>query len=118
MTDSSQPQTYTIILNDNDYKFDNTTMISTSSDYSNLIDTSTITIDTSQFSNLNYGCINEITLNSWITSYSPFEDSFPDWHDFKSMCEEYPGLEKAFSNLKLFYDQVKDDWESKKKGEK
>jgi hypothetical protein len=40
----------------------------------------------------------------WSTSYgTPFVDKFPEWNAFKKLCNEYPGLEKAYENLKTFY---------------
>jgi hypothetical protein len=33
----------------------------------------------------------------------PFEDNFPEWNAFRKLCEDYPGLEKAYQNLKTFY---------------
>lgn len=48
---------------------------------------------------------------------SPFDDCFPEWDDFQSMCKEYPGLEKCYEHLKAFYKLCKDEWEQKKKGE-
>lgn len=47
----------------------------------------------------------------------PFEDSFPEWHDFQEMCKEYPGLEKVYEHMKAYYNMCKDDWEAKKKGD-
>jgi len=56
--------------------------------------------------------------NSWyIDEVTPFENGFPAWGDFQDMCREYPGLEKAFDNLRDFYKMCRDDWESKKRGE-
>ena len=33
----------------------------------------------------------------------PFVDNFPEWNAFRKLCDEYPGLEKAYQNLKTFY---------------
>jgi len=33
----------------------------------------------------------------------PFVDNFPEWNAFRKLCEEYPGLERAYENLKTFY---------------
>jgi len=33
----------------------------------------------------------------------PFVDSFPEWNAFRKLCEEYPGLDRAYENLKTFY---------------
>jgi hypothetical protein len=48
----------------------------------------------------------------------PFEDGFPAWDDFRKMCDEYPGLEKTFEHLKVFYRLCKDEWETKKRNDK
>lgn len=34
---------------------------------------------------------------------NPFVDNFPEWNDFRKLCNDYPGLEKAYSNLKTCY---------------
>ena len=49
---------------------------------------------------------------------NPFENGFPNWQDFTEMCKEYPGLEKTFEHLKVFYKLCKDEWDAKKKGNK
>lgn len=69
--------------------------------------------------------LSSITLNSpnnnhytWVLEDQiPFENGFPEWEDFRRMCEEYPGMEKAYEHLKVFYKLCKDEWEAKKKGE-
>lgn len=33
----------------------------------------------------------------------PFVDNFPGWDAFRKLCDEYPGLERAYQNLKTFY---------------
>ena len=68
-----------------------------------------ISVDTITISGL------DSSIFSWHTT--PFEDSFPDWNDFQEMCKEYPGLEKAYEHMKVFYKLCKDEWEAKKKGE-
>jgi hypothetical protein len=90
------------------------------------IDTSNYTItlgnDTIDLSGLtNVSTVNSIdigTLDSYIFNTTvPFEDGFPEWHDFEEMRKEYPGLEKTFEHLKVFYKMCKDDWEAKKRGD-
>ena len=51
------------------------------------------------------GTINGTWSNGdWTSSYgTPFVDKFPEWNAFKKLCNEYPGLEKAYENLKTFY---------------
>jgi len=44
------------------------------------------------------------TGSSWYPYNSkPFEDNFPEWNAFRKLCEDYPGLEKAYENLKTIY---------------
>lgn len=42
-----------------------------------------------------------------------FEDDMPDPQELKRMCEEYPGLEKAYENFKTVYKMVEQDWRGK-----
>jgi hypothetical protein len=37
------------------------------------------------------------------TNGKPFVDNFPEWNAFRKLCDEYPGLERAYQNLKTFY---------------
>ena len=53
---------------------------------------------------------------AWENPSDPFENGFPDWQDFKDMCDEYPALKTAYEHMKVFYKMSVDDWESKKKG--
>jgi hypothetical protein len=43
--------------------------------------------------------------DSWGYTHNgkPFVDNFPEWNAFRKLCDEYPGLEKAYQNLKTFY---------------
>lgn len=66
--------------------------------------------------------LNNITLTDTIGNWSfvdtvPFENGFPEWSDFQEMCKEYPGLEKSFEHLKVFYNLCKSEWEAKKRGD-
>ncbi len=47
-----------------------------------------------------------------------FEDHMPDPAELEKMCEEYPGLEKAYENFKTFYKLVEQDWRGKQKERK
>lgn len=44
-----------------------------------------------------------------------WKNSFPDFHTVEKMCEEYPGLAKAFENFKTVYKMVEQDWKGKMK---
>jgi hypothetical protein len=91
-----------------------------------IIDLSNITGDTTMISS-GYSTTDTITISDGTDSYTsptwdwmtttPFENGFPDWRDFQEMCKEYPGLEKTFEHMKVFYKLCKDEWEAKKRGE-
>lgn len=70
--------------------------ISSVSDSSYTIDTSTLTTDT-------------IDIN-WI-----YNNMNIDPNEVERMCQEYPSLEKVWRNFKSVYDMVKQDYEGKKK---
>ena len=42
-------------------------------------------------------------------------DTLPDIDKVKEMCNEYPGLEKAFENFRTVYKMVEQDWLGKQK---
>ena len=46
---------------------------------------------------------NTWTINSNWDVGTPFETKFPEWDAFRKLCDDYPGLEKAYQNLKTFY---------------
>lgn len=54
-----------------------------------------------------------IDLSNYIYNPVLFEDSMPDPQELKRMCEEYPGLEKAYENFKTVYKMVEQDWRGK-----
>jgi hypothetical protein len=91
------------------------TLDNMSSDYGIIAqDISTLDLSTISITN-GYSSINDTTWN-WIDTV-PFENGFPEWNDFQKMCKEYPGLEKTFEHLKVFYKLCHDEWKAKKKGE-
>ena len=54
-------------------------------------------------SNNNFYTYNGFSSN-WSAAYGkPFEDNFPEWNAFKKLCNNYPGLDKAYENLKTIY---------------
>jgi hypothetical protein len=62
--------------------------------------------------------IHDINITGWsLAETVPFENGFPAWEDFQEMCKEYPGLEKTFEHLKVFYNLCKSEWEAKKRGD-
>jgi len=57
---------------------------------------------------------------NWITINTSdnnvvFKDCMPGLAELEKMCEEYPGLDKAFENFKTFYKLVEQDWRGKQK---
>jgi len=50
-----------------------------------------------------------------IYSEVEFRDKMPDIKQVEAMCEEYPGLDKAYENFKTFYKLVEQDWRGKQK---
>jgi hypothetical protein len=62
--------------------------------------------------------LGNIDISQWdFAETVPFENGFPAWEDFQEMCKEYPGLEKTFEHLKVFYNLCKSEWEAKKRGD-
>jgi hypothetical protein len=75
--------------------------------------TSWINSDLKINSDLNYWT-DTTNLRDW--SINPdvvFENYMPNIKELEKMCEEYPGLGKAYENFKLFYKLVEDDWRNK-----
>jgi hypothetical protein len=65
--------------------------------------------------NFNFDPINSINIGGldgveWV-------DTLPDIDKVKEMCNEYPGLEKAFENFRTVYKMVEQDWIGKKKND-
>lgn len=110
-----------IVINEGVFSIDPNYII-TNSNFDNMSSISSgsyLTSDTITISTIDLG---QDTLDTSILIDSfykniPFENNFPDWHDFREMCKEYPALEKAFEHLKEFYVLCKDDWEVKKNGD-
>ena len=48
-----------------------------------------------------------------MTSSVMFEDYMPLASELKSMCKEYPALEKAYEIFKTVYKMVEQDWNGK-----
>jgi hypothetical protein len=59
--------------------------------------------------------VNNNTISSVNWSNTPFEDVMPNLQHVKQMCEEYPGLAKAYENFKIAYMLVHQDWEGRNK---
>lgn len=43
-----------------------------------------------------------------------FENAMPEIDELERMCEEYPGLAKAYETFKTVYKMVEQDWKGKK----
>jgi len=115
MSSSSQPKTYSTILNDPadtitisnpaSYSIGSGDVILTSS-YSASMVSSSITVPAGDFTislenNPDY-------TNSWAVP-KEWVDSFPDWDKVQDMIEKYPGLKIALQNFETIYKLVKDD---------
>lgn len=91
--------------------------ITTGSDMSDgIIDISGLTVDTID--------IDSITLTDhiWdgnITINEPveFEDNMPSVAKIEDMCNDYPGLRKAYENFKAVYKMVHQDWQGRQDAE-
>jgi len=62
----------------------------------------------------------DLTDMSWsgITiSTIDFEDCMPDLDKVKTMCNDYPALEKAYENFKTIYKMVHQDWQGRQDDE-
>ncbi len=51
--------------------------------------------------------------NTFIFDNVEWKNCFPDFHTVEKMCNEYPGLAKAFENFKTVYKMVEQDWKGK-----
>ena len=43
----------------------------------------------------------------------PFKAAFPAFDQVQKMCDEYPGLARAYENFKIAYALVEQDWKGK-----
>jgi hypothetical protein len=70
-----------------------------------MMGTAPYTISNSSITGMNGSSYYTGTGGYWNQSYNgkPFEDNFPEWNAFRELCDEYPGLERAYQNLKTFY---------------
>jgi hypothetical protein len=90
-------------------------------------DINTITISSSSVGDIYFNVTDNslYTVNDnydWVTIDSIstlkgtlFKDHMPEPAELEKMCEEYPGLEKAYENFKTFYKLVEQDWRGKQK---
>lgn len=80
--------------------------------------TSQYTLDTTAYSGSTV-TIDLPDLNELDTDYvsvqpaRPFIDEMPSLSKINSMCNEYPGLEKAYENFKTAYKLVEQDYKGK-----
>lgn len=126
MTNSSQPKNSSedLIINDT-IDLSGITLIGSDNSYDYLSSGDTmITInstgaacDTISIGSLDIGTI---TINGSGTDFIfnenriEWSDSFPDWDRVQDMCLKYPGLKVAFDNFKIFYEMIKDDYDTPK----
>ena len=83
----------------------------------------TISIDVSSISGITTSTVdyNDLFLNDDfnITINEPveFEDTMPDVAKIEDMCNDYPGLRKAYENFKAIYKMVHQDWQGRQDAE-
>lgn len=77
------------------------------------LDTKVYTTDTS-WVDINDIITDTIDLSN-ITVNNPveFEDTMPSVAKIEDMCNDYPGLRKAYENFKAVYKMVHQDWQGK-----
>jgi len=56
-----------------------------------------------------------LSSSTFVFDRTEWKDCFPDFNTVEKMCEEYPGLAKAFENFKTVYKMVEQDWKGKMK---
>lgn len=139
MSDSSAPEVYSTILND-DIGFSSTGFIAqdistvlpgavTMYDTGN-ITTGNITISNGGSNSISYyhhtgstmtisssgnvgiGTISGISAATFQWKTSEFIDAFPDYNKVQKMCEQYPGLRIAYEKFVTTYKLVKDDYDT------
>lgn len=86
------------------------------------IDTSTMNTNVYTIDNtwISIGDITEDTIDiSSISINIPveFEDTMPDVAKVEDMCNDYPGLRKAYENFKAVYKMVHQDWQGRQDAE-
>lgn len=100
-------------MDNDEYSID----ISTVSDYATTIDVGNVYHDISDNTLNVYTSAGEWdTIDiSGITVSEPveFEDCMPDIAKVEDMCNDYPGLRKAYENFKAVYKMVHQDWQGR-----
>ena len=103
-----EPDDYTIKISDINTITDSSSSIGDV--YFNASDRSLYTVSDK------YDWINIDSISS--TKGALFKDYMPDPAELEKMCEEYPGLDKAYENFKTFYKLVEQDWRGKQNANK
>ena len=128
MSNSSQPEDYSITLTDTMYSSSpeplDTITLTSNNIYtagSTTIDFNNITLSTGTPSSYSFSGVTSINTFSSIGVNDiriklPEEwvDCLPDFQRIESMCKEYPGLKIAFDKFKTTYKLVKDDYDTPK----
>lgn len=123
MNNSSQEQTYTVTLDNNESNND-ITVTWDSLSIPALTTSDVITLTGSPYSSGSYTIGNIETIDlSQIESFSTFtnfykdefDGRFPDYDRVIDMCKEYPGLEIAYRKFKEVYKMVKEDYDGKER---
>jgi len=73
------------------------------------MDTNIYTVNTDWITVDNTIDISNISLNDPVE----FEDCMPEVAKIEVMCEDYPGLKKAYENFKTVYKMVHQDWKGR-----
>lgn len=126
MNNSSQEETYTITLNDDNMNVEPYTVNISSSVWTELtIDslpalttTDIVTLTGTPYGagSISIGNIETIDIGSFNGFFKEeFNGRFPDWDRVQEMCKKYPGLEIAYRKFKEVYKMVKEDFDGKER---
>jgi hypothetical protein len=139
MSNSSAPEVYSTILNDNigvgstgfiaqdistvlpgavtmydtgNITTGNITISNGGSNSSNYYYHTGSTMTISSSGNVGIGTISGISASTFQWKNSEFIDAFPDYNKVQKMCEQYPGLRIAYEKFVTTYKLVKDDYDT------
>lgn len=119
MSTSSQPEIYSVTLDDT-IKFSDTITLTSPSVTSNVTwaGSSGTYSTVSGFNGSSYTIGPITTVDTISIDTSTFklpvewESCFPAWHRVEDMCKQYPALEIALRNFRTVYELVKDDYDN------
>lgn len=103
-------------MEEDDWEFDITEASTNIINVSSITDPEDIYINTDTFTAHVYGSNEEwISFNDVSLTSIEFEDTMPNVAKIEDMCNDYPGLRKAYENFKSVYKMVEQDWIGKQK---